>query len=45
MEDNRCIMANVEQTEKEILKERAIAKLVQVVGMTESEIRAMGCAE
>ncbi len=45
MEDNRCIMATTEQTEKEILKERAIAKLVQVVGMTESEIRAMGWTE
>lgn len=38
-------MANKEQTDQEILKERAIAKLVQVVGMTESEIRAMGWTE
>lgn len=31
----------VEQTDVEILKERAIAKLVQIVGLTEAEIRAM----
>lgn len=29
------------QTDQEILKERAIAKLVQVVGLTEEEIRAL----
>lgn len=32
---------DLEKTEKEVLVERAIAKLVQVVGLTESEIRAM----
>ena len=38
-------MAKEENSDQEVLKERAIAKLVQVVGMTEAEIRAMGWAE
>ena len=38
-------MAEADKTDQEVLRERAIAKLVQVVGMTESEIRAMGWAE
>jgi hypothetical protein len=31
----------IDKTEQEVLVERAIAKLVQVVGLTEAEIRAM----
>jgi DNA-directed RNA polymerase subunit F len=34
-----------EITKEEVLKERAIAKLVQVVGLTEEEIRAIGIGE
>lgn len=34
-------MSTTKQTDEEVLKERAIAKLVQVVGLTEEEIRIL----